>query len=437
MSGLHKSGVFTAIVMSIVGENFFRENKSCVQTLDYLQALYEKKLCTYPRTDSRYLTEDMESSVPGLVSAAAVFCGLDAPGTVLAGQVCNGAKVTDHHAIVPTRSAAGTDAAALPLGEREVLRLVSLGLLRAVCPPCRYAEASLEAECGGYVFTAKGKAVLDPGWRAYTEKGAADDAVLPDGLAEGMSLAVGDARVKEGKTSPPKHFTEDTLLSSMEAAGADGMPEDAERKGIGTPATRAGIIEKLVSTGFVERKKAKKATSLLPTQAGNSLITVLPEPLQSPLLTAEWEHRLSEVERGTFEPEDFMAGIAGLVGDLVDTYEPVPGWEALFPSGKEAVGRCPRCGGAVTEGKKGFFCGNPSCRFALWKDSRFFTAKKKQLTKAVAAALLTKGKVKLSGCYSEKTGKTYDAVVSLEDDGEKTAYRMEFLKGGRDNGRGK
>ena len=231
------------------------------------------------------------------------------------------------------------------------------------------------------------------------------------------------------RTSPPRHFTEDSLLSSMETAGAGEMPEDAERRGIGTPATRAGIIEKLVSTGFVERKKAKKATNLIPTQAGNSLITVLPEPLQSPLLTAEWEHRLGEVERGTFTPEDFMAGIATLVDDLVSTYEPVPGWEVLFPSGKEAVGKCPRCGGAVTENKKGFFCENPSCRFALWKDSRFFTAKKKQLTKTVAASLLTKGKVKLTGCHSEKTGKTYDVVVVLEDDGTKTNYKMEFSNG--------
>ena len=399
------------------------------QTLDYLQALYEKKLCTYPRTDSRYLTEDMESSVTGLVSAAATVCGLDAPGTVLAGQVCNGKKVTDHHAIVPTKSAASTDASTLPLGEREVLRLLSLGLLRAVCPPCRYVEASLEAECGGYSFTAKGKAVADPGWKTYAEKETARDTLLPDGLTEGQALPVEDARVKEGRTSPPRHFTEDSLLSSMETAGAGEMPEDAERRGIGTPATRAGIIEKLVSTGFVERKKAKKATNLIPTQEGNSLITVLPEPLQSPLLTAEWEHRLGEVERGTFTPEDFMAGIATLVDDLVSTYEPVPGWEVLFPSGKEAVGKCPRCGGAVTENKKGFFCENPSCRFALWKDSRFFTAKKKQLTKTVAASLLTKGKVKLTGCHSEKTGKTYDVVVVLEDDGTKTNYKMEFSNG--------
>ena len=397
------------------------------QTLDYLQALYEKKLCTYPRTDSRYLTDDMENAVPMLVSAAAVICGVDAPGTALASQVCSSKNVTDHHAVVPTKSAADADLAALPQGEREILRLVSLGLLRAVCPPHRYAETNLTAECGEHRFTAKGKAVLDMGWRVYAAP--SKDAALPDGLAENQTLAVDTVQVKEGKTTPPKHFTEDTILQSMETAGAGEMPEDAERKGIGTPATRAAILEKLVATGLVERKKAKKITSLLPTQAGSSLVTVLPEVLQSPLLTADWEQRLGEVERGELSPEDFMAGIAAMVDELVKTYRPVPGAAVLFPSDKEAVGPCPRCGGAVTESKKGFFCENRECRFVLWKDSKFFTAKKKTLTKATAAALLKKGRVKLTGCFSEKTGKTYDATAVLEDDGTKTNYKLVFGNG--------
>lgn len=206
------------------------------------------------------------------------------------------------------------------------------------------------------------------------------------------------------------------------------MPDDAERRGIGTPATRAGILEKLVSTGLVERKKARKITSLIPTQAGTSLVTVLPEVLQSPLLTADWEGRLSEVERGKLSPEDFMSGIASLVGDLVETYQPVPGAEVLFPSDLEAIGTCPRCGSMVRENKKGFFCENRDCRFALWKENRFFTAKKKKLTKEIATALLNGERVKLTGCFSEKTGRTYDAVVTLEDDGERTNYRMDFGK---------
>ena len=369
----------------------------------------------------------MENAVPMLVSAAAVICGVDAPGTALASQVCSSKNVTDHHAVVPTKSAADADLAALPQGEREILRLVSLGLLRAVCPPHRYAETSLTAECGGHRFTAKGKAVLDMGWRVYAAP--SKDTALPGGLAEGQSLTVDAVQVKEGKTTPPKHFTEDTILQSMETAGAGEMPEDAERKGIGTPATRAAILEKLVATGLVERKKAKKITSLLPTQAGSSLVTVLPEVLQSPLLTADWEQRLGEVERGELSPEDFMAGIAAMVDELVKTYQPVPGAAVLFPSDKESVGPCPRCGGAVIESKKGFFCENRECRFVLWKNSKFFTAKKKTLTKAAAAALLKKGRVKLTGCFSEKTGKTYDATVVLEDDGTKTNYKLVFGNG--------
>ena len=370
----------------------------------------------------------MEATVPALADAAAAVCGVSAPGSVLASQVCNGKKVSDHHAIVPTRSAAAADLAALPLGEREVLRLVSQALLRAVCSPCRYAETAIAVDCGGNRFTVKGKLVLDQGWKAYAEP--AKESVLPDGLTEGQTLTVEAVRVKEGKTTPPKHFTEDTILNSMETAGAGDMPEDAERKGIGTPATRAGILEKLVSSGLVERKKSKKITNLIPTQAGNSLITVLPEALQSPLLTAEWEHRLGEVERGELDSAVFMAGIAALVSELVETYQRVPGAETLFPSGRERIGTCPRCGGDVTESKKGFFCENPECKFALWKDNRFFAAKKKTLTKATAAALLKDGRVKLKGCVSEKTGKTYDAVAVLDDTGGKYVnFKLVFDNG--------
>ncbi len=394
------------------------------QTLDYLQNLYEKKLCTYPRTDSRYLTDDMEKVVPDLVRIASTICGVKAAGTVSAAQVCSSKKVSDHYAIVPALSAAGASLDALPKGEHEILCLVSLSLLRAVCPPCRYAETTVTAECGGHPFTAKGKMVLDMGWRSCADR--PQNAALPDGLTEGQTLAVDDIQIKTGTTTPPKHYTEDSILASMESAGARDMPEDMERRGIGTPATRAGILEKLIASGLVERKKAKKITSLISTQAGASLVTVLPEVLQSPLLTADWERRLGEVERGELSPEDFMAGIADLVRNLVDTYQPVPGAEVLFPTDKEAVGLCPRCGGAVTENGKGFFCENRDCGFALWKNSRFFAAKKKKLTREIAAALLNGGRVKLTGCASEKTGKTYDAVVTLEDDGVKTAYRLEF-----------
>ena len=220
----------------------------------------------------------------------------------------------------------------------------------------------------------------------------------------------------------------------METAGAKDMPDDAERKGLGTPATRAAILEKLVTTGFVERKKAKKTVNLIPSQVGVSLVTVLPEQLQSPLLTAEWENRLKQVERGELEPDAFMNGISSMLRELIKTYTPVKGAEVLFPSGREIIGKCPRCGGSVSESKKGFFCENDGCRFGLWKDNRFFSVKKKALTKTVAAALLKDGRVRLTGCYSEKTGKTYDATVILEDTGGRVNFKLEFDSGTKKRG---
>lgn len=398
------------------------------QTMDYLQALYEKKLCTYPRTDSRFLTDDMEISVPGLVAVAANLCGIEKPLSICAKQICSSKKVTDHHAIVPTLSAGKADMASLPLGEREVLKLAAKGLLRAVDEPHRYAETVITVECAGQRFTAKGKTILAPGWKRYEQEQAADASTLPE-LTEQQTLSVAAVSVKTGKTTPPKHFTEDTLLAAMENAGKEDMPDDAERKGIGTPATRSGIIEKLVSSGFAERRKSKKITNLLPTATGAALITVLPEQLQSPQLTAEWEHRLKEIERGEIAPDSFMAGIAAMLNELVQTYKPISGAEVLFPSGREVVGRCPRCKADVTETPKGFFCENRACSFALWKNSKFFSAKKKNLTKSVAAALLKDGRASLKGCYSEKTGKTYDAIVLLEDDGQRVSYKLEFGHG--------
>lgn len=396
------------------------------QTLDYLQALYEKKLCTYPRTDARFLTDDMEATVPALVSVAAAICEVPAPGNVNSAQICNSKKVSDHHAIVPTASAANADISVLPIGEREIMRLVARQLLCAVSDAHKYAETAVTIECGGYSFIAKGKTVLDTGWKAYIQQEQAEKALA--GLKENQTVDVSNVTVKEGKTSAPKHFTEDTLLSAMETAGAKETPDDADRKGLGTPATRAAILEKLVSTGFVERRKAMKTVSLIPSNTGVSLITVLPEQLQSPLVTAEWENKLKQVERGELSPDDFMGGITDMLTELVKTYQVISGGSVLFPSGREVVGKCPRCGGDVSESKKGFFCEKRDCRFGLWRDNKFFTAKKIALTKAAAAALLKDGRVALTGLYSEKTGKTYDATVVLEDTGESVRFRLEFDK---------
>ena len=415
------------------------------QTLDYLQNLYEKKLCTYPRTDSRYLTSDMAEGLPVLVNLTAnampfrkgiaIVCNPEA--------VINDKKVTDHHAVIPTRNLRDADLSALPVGEKAVLELVAARLLCAVAEPHLYEETAATLVCAGQEFAAKGKTIQRPGWRkldaayhaglknAPEPEERPEEKTLPE-LSEGQSLSVSNASVKEGKTSPPKHFTEDTLLSAMENAGKEDMPDTAERKGLGTPATRAGILEKLASTGFLERKKSKKTVQLMPSRDARSLITVLPEQLQSPLLTAEWEYRLGEIERGELSPEEFLSGIYAMLRELAATYQVVKGTEYLFSPPREAVGRCPRCGGDVTESKKGFFCQSETCRFAIWKDSKWWSAKKKQPTKSIVAALLKDGRARLTGCYSEKTGKTYDADVLLEDTGEYVNFKLDFgqRKGG-------
>lgn len=414
------------------------------QTLDYLQSLYEKKLATYPRTDSRFLTEDMAEGLPVLVNQAAlVVPGIRGKAAITcdAGLVTDNSKVSDHHAILPTMEIRNTDLAALPSGERDILFLLSVRLLCAVAERHRYAETVVTVDCEGHSFEARGKTVLYGGWKAIDavyrsalknkaeEKG--EPAALPE-LSEGQRFETVRATVKEGFTSPPKHYTEDTLLKAMEMAGSEDMPEDAERKGLGTPATRAGILEKLVKTGLAERKNKQ----LLPATKGVNLITVLPEILKSPALTAEWEHRLKLVERGGLSDAEFIGEITALTSELVkDNSAPNPDFMRLFPAPVEnrgePVGLCPRCGATVREGKKSFYCENRDCGFALWRDSRFFVAAKKELTREIAAALLKKGRVSLSGLYSQKTGKTYRATVVLEDTGRYVNFKLEFEKGGR------
>ena len=396
------------------------------QTLDYVQSLYEKKLCTYPRTDSRYLTDDMADGVNAVIACSVGICDEAAPPEVLSRQICNSKKVSDHHAIIPTLVAGETDINALPAGEREIIKLIAKQVLRAVCDSFRYRETVAVISCGDRTFTAKGKIVENPGWKIYNEKEQTDK-VLPE-LADGDELKIANTEIKEGTTKPPAHFTEDSLLSAMEVAGAKDMPDDAERKGLGTPATRAGIIEKLIATGFVERKKAKKTVSLVPAHTGVSLITVLPEQLQSPLLTAEWEHKLKMVEHGELDADAFMAEISRMVSDLVKTYSVIKGAEVLFPSGRDVIGKCPRCGGDVTESKKGFFCESNDCRFGLWRDNKFLTGKKITLTKKMVATLLKDGKIPVKGIFSEKTGKSYDATLVMTDDGAKTIYSLDFGK---------
>ena len=404
------------------------------QTLDYAQSLYEKRLITYPRTDSRFLTEDMAASLPGLVADTGKAFAVEDPFPIHVQQVINGSKVTDHHALLPTKSMAKADLAALPAGERSVLRLIAARLLCAVGEPHRYAETTLTTLCAGEEFSAKGKVVLSEGWKATERKMLGEllgkqkePAVLPD-VQEQSQCSVAGAELKEGQTSPPKSYTEDTLLSAMQAAGADNMPEGVERQGIGTPATRAATIEKLVQKGFLERKGTKKTKVLLPTDKGKALITVMPEEIQSPEMTADWETKLLQIERSEMEPETFMTEIKEMISSLVTTTEAAKGANALMKN--KIIGICPNCGKPVVEREKGWFCENRECRFVLWKDNAFFKRLGKRLDAHVADKLLRDGRVRLKDCKSTK-GKTYNATVLLgtEPDG-RSKFSLEF-EGGR------
>ena len=408
------------------------------QTLDYTQNLYEKKLVTYPRTDSRFLTNDMAPGLPELVRMA--FNTFPSEGVdhapVHAEQVVNNKKVTDHHAIIPTRELQKYDLSELPKGELEVLKLIANRLCVAVGDPHRYAETVIELDCGGTTFSAKGKTILDNGWKSLVKNKRStksDDAeqALPT-VSVGQELTVSRTEIKTGKTTPPKHFTEDTLLQSMESAGADEMPEDAERKGLGTPATRAGIIEKLVRIGFLERQGDKKTKYLIPTHKGTALVTVMPEQIQSPSMTADWEDKLMHIERSDYAPEDFMQEIIDMISTLVKTYEKAKGAEVLMPKEGVALGKCPVCGKVVVERPKSYSCSDRGCKFTLWKNDRFFDAIGKSMNATIAKQLLASGKVRLKGCTSAKTGRKFDATVWMDvgEDGSHH-YNLDFDKGGK------
>ena len=407
------------------------------QTLDYAQSLYEKKLLTYPRTDSRYLTSDMAETAACVIHLAAKVPPFDGCGSFfpLVELMVSDKDVSDHHAIIPTMEIEKAEINALPVGERNLLLLVCCKLLCASASPYEYETVTVTFDCGGHTFTAKGKRILAEGWReierifrsSLKEKPEDTDngGVLPD-FTEGQTFEKVEATITEHFTSPPKPYTEDTLLSAMENAGKEDIPEDAERKWLGTPATRAAIIEKLVAAGFVERK----GKNLIPTKAGINLVTVLPEALTSPMLTAEWEQRLCAVAKGESDPDEFMEGIRSMTRELVQTYSRISeDGQKLFAPEKEVIGNCPRCSKPVYEGKKNFACSDRSCTFVLWKNDRFWTSRKKELTKKMAADLLKKGRTNVKGMWSEKKGATYDAMVILDDTGGKFInFKLEFPK---------
>ncbi len=407
------------------------------QTLDYAQSLYEKKLLTYPRTDSRYLTVDMAETASVVLHLAARVPPFDGCGEFFpdVSLLVNDGKVSDHHAIIPTLELEKADLSELTVGERNTLLLVCRELLCAAAEPYVYEVVTAAFDCGGHTFTAKGRRILSEGWREIDRifraslKEQPEDEAEPTALpnfTEGQTFDQVDASVTEHFTTPPKAYTEDTLLAAMETAGKDDMPEDAERKGLGTPATRAAILEKLVAAGFVERR----GKSLVPTKAGINLVTVLPDTLTSPMLTAEWEQKLTAIARGEGDPAAFMAGISEMTRELVKTYSHISEeGQKLFTPERETVGLCPRCGKPVYEGKKNFYCSDRACRFVLWKDDRFWTSRKKELTRKMAADLLKKGRASVRGMWSEKKGAAYDAVVVLDDTGEKHVhFKLEFPK---------
>ena len=408
------------------------------QTLDYTQSLYEKKLVTYPRTDSQFLTEDMGQTaldVVGIVKKT-IPSMKGISGEVEVNRVLDSKKVSDHHAIIPTMELARADLSWIPGGELQILTLVSVRLICATGEKHRYETVKAELSCGGTVFTASGKSILHNGWKdceeqmkqflkAGKEADEKEERPLPS-LAEGMIFDGVKTGVSEHYTAPPKHFTEDTLLSAMEHAGSGEMCEDAERKGLGTPATRAAIIEKLVEKGFVERKNKQ----MLPTDNGNKLITVLPEAVKSPKLTAEWENDLTLIAKGEKKAEVFLAGIEAMVADLVHTYHEVEESRTdMFGSDKEVIGKCPKCGGNIYESKTNFYCENRSCEFALFKNNKYFASMQKELTKAVAKSLLKDGKTKVSGLYSRKKDSIFSAVIHMDASGKYPRFSMSFETG--------
>ena len=404
------------------------------QTLDLVQSLYEKKLLTYPRTDSQFITDDMEGTVRQVISILCrklpLFDGVAYTPDI--DRISNNAKVTDHHAILPTVQVEKLEIAELPESEQKILRLVATRLICATGEKHIYDETTMTVSCEGSLFTAKGKTVVQDGWKGIelrfkatlkSKEKEEPETVLPE-VTEGDILQNVVSSVSEHFTSPPKAFTEDTLLSAMESAGNEAFDDETEKKGLGTPATRAGIIEKLVKGGFAERK----GKSLIPTKDGLNLVCVLPEQITSPAMTAEWENTLMQIERGNADADAFLSGIAAMTSELVKAYPFLSDAEASrFDTARETVGKCPRCGSPVYVGKGNFYCSNRECSFCLWEDNKFFSSKKKKLTKKIAKELLDKGWCRVTGLYTPKKPQLYDAVIRLDDTGGKyVSFKMEF-----------
>lgn len=391
------------------------------QTLQAAQELYEEKLVTYPRTDSQFVTEDMRKTVESLVlalddAAADVSCVID------------NSKVTDHHAILPTMQGAKCDKEKLSETKQKILSLIIWKLVQAVQPPFIYEDVLVTVCCQGRNFTAKYKDVLQPGYTAkpvpLVEPEENKDASLPNNLEQGMVIPVVRAEKKQGFTSPPKVYTEDTLLSAMETAGNKEFEKDTEKKGLGTPATRAAILEKLVSSGYVQRK----GKQMIPTEDGVAAIRNIPDYLKSASMTAEWENDLLRMERGEIKPHDFMQGIHGLLDKMLADLRQIPTVAAAPHHNKVSVGNCPVCGNPVHESKLSFCCADRSCKFSLWKESRYLSNMRKTLDKKMAVDLLKKGRTHVKDFYSAKKDKTFAADLVMRVEEGRAQYSLEFPK---------
>lgn len=408
------------------------------KTLDLLQELYEEKLVTYPRTDSRFVTEDMIGTVEELAGKMPLMLPFVEYGQLGHNikRVVNNAKVSDHHAILPTKEAVEKGIMDLPVDKKNLMILIGQQVLQAVGEDYLYEQTDVTVNCQKNEFTARGKTAMQMGFKdvekafrshcVKTEKEDSDRQLeIPYGYQKGMQLFNVKAETSIHYTSPPKSFNEDTLLAAMETAGNKEFDEKTEKKGLGTPATRASTIEKLVASGYAQRK----GKQIIPTAEGRELIRVMPENLKSAGLTAEWENRLLLMERGELNGEQFMDDIVAMLEEILNGCRKIPEEERnRFQTAKELIGKCPVCGSDIFEGKRNFYCSNRQCDFALWKDNRFLEGMEKKLDKKMAKELLDKACTHIKGLYSKKKDSRFDANLLMTLENGKPKFHLEFPK---------
>lgn len=414
------------------------------QVLNELQELYEAKLVTYPRTDSQYITEDMEQTAVELLEILPELLDFLPKNSIgrNVSRIINNEKVSDHHALLPTKEAMKQDLNSLSEKKRNIFRLICQRLAQAVSADCIYEETEVAVQCEGNEFSAKGKVIVQAGFkeietafrmtvqkgkRTETEDDTDTAPAIPEGLSEGMEIAAVRTEKSRHFTAPPKPYSEDTLLSAMETAGNKEFDADTEKKGLGTPATRASIIEKLVSSGYA----ARKGKQILPTADGMALIAVLPDYLKSAAMTAEWENKLLLMEKGQLTGESFLQEISDLITTMLEGCSAISGSEQQRFHPKVNLGNCPVCGNPVYEGKQNFYCSNRECSFALWKENRFLASMKKQIDKKMAEELLTKGRTHVKDLYSQKKGTTFAADLLLDTDNGRASFKLEFPTNGK------